>query len=149
MLGAALDWLGSQIRYGMSPEEKNKLAAGGKLEGKKRKTKTQEEADRYAAGHLFAKQWPRVASAGGQTAADMLHFGPVDQLKRGLHKIPGLKDIIADPDKPELQSWASVGGRDALAELAEKKKRYETSAEGRRASEALNRKVARKPASRY
>jgi len=146
-----LGWLnevGHKLRYGVSSAEKGRLASAHTLESPGA-TSTPDQAERYAAGYLFAKQWPNLAAAGGQAAADRLHFGPVEQMRRGLKMVPGLGELIVDADSPELQSFATTGGSKALADLAAESKNYRKTADFRREADAAAKRVSRKPAARY
>jgi len=82
-----------QLRYGVRTSRKEALARARSLPGAPTPDEDAEEADRYAAGYLFAKKYPRFSSA----------FQPlVSRLKVSDTPILG-------GSSPELQSYADAG----------------------------------------
>jgi len=92
-LANVLSALGN-VRYGVSTEEKERLARSGSLPGSPTaNTADAAEADRYAAGYLFAKEHPWLSQ----------YIQPaVDRLKVSTTPVFG-------GSSPELQSYATAG----------------------------------------
>lgn len=93
--------LAGVIRYGVPTAEKERLAISGALPGAPEdRSPEQDAANRYAAGYLFAKQHPRLASW-IQPAVDVIKTSDLPFL---------------GGSSPELQSYASEGSARALAD---------------------------------
>jgi hypothetical protein len=91
------------LRYGVSLDEKERLAREGSLPGAPiDNTAEQEAADRYAAGYLFAQTWPRLAP---------VVMPIINALKTS--DLP-----LLGGDDPSLQSQAQAGVNRSLIDQA-------------------------------
>lgn len=99
-MGSPLDYFGV-LRYGVPTSEKEKLAREGNLPGAPKDTsEDQAAADRFAAGFLFGFRYPSLA----------------EQLLPTINALKTSDLPFFGGDSPELQSFASQGMQQGIAE---------------------------------
>lgn len=85
--------VGSQVRYGMPLEDKERLALSGQLPGAPEDPAMVEERQRHGAGYLFGQEWPRLSTA----------------VMPAVNLVKGTDWWGLGGSSPELQSWANHG----------------------------------------